>query len=311
MLNRPAAPLLLAVGLALLAGCSSSTKLTPFQADAIVGALPTACTTPANGTADPAALLVPSGITVVRSEGRDVVLVANRTCVVTIDAASGATEPLPTLGDSIAPTMVDGTSDGLAFSSSLSGSVRAINTAGEVTFNVSGLGVPLGLRLMPGGQVLVTEFANGRIVRVGPNPDSRVRMVIDGLAGPVDLVIVDATRGYVTETLAGRISEFRLDQYSKRTLVDGLDRPEGLALLPSGALAVAEVGARRVLSIDPSNGERTVMADNLPIGLESPGGTGDPYAISDLATAGDGTLYLSADRERTVLRISPRPTGSK
>jgi sugar lactone lactonase YvrE len=159
--------------------------------------------------------------------------------------------------------------------------------------------------------VLVAEFANGRIVRTGPNPDSRVRMIIDGLAGPVDLVIVDATRGYVTESLAGRITEFSLNQYEKRTLVDGLDRPEGLALLPSGALAVAEVGARRVLAIDPKSGRRTVMADNLPIGLESPGGTGDPYAVSDLATAGDGTLYLSADRDRTVLRLSPRPAGRR
>ncbi len=310
MLHRLLAPALLLA--TLLTGCSGTT-LTPFRADPIVATLPARCTTPATGTADSpeSASLIPGGITVVRSEGRDVVLVANRSCVVTVDAASGATEPLPTRGDSIAPTMVDGSSDGIAFSSSLSGSVRAIDTAGEITFNVSGLGVPLGLRLMPGGQVLVAEFANGRIVRTGPSAESRVRMVIDGLSGPVDLVIVDATRGYVSETLGGRITEFRLDQYSKRTIADGLDRPEGIALLPSGAIAVAEVGARRVVAIDPETGQRTVMADNLPIGLDSPGGTGDPYAISDLATAGDGTLFLSTDRDRTVLRLSPRSTAER
>ena len=42
---------------------------------------------------------------------------------------------------------------GLAFSSSLSGSVRAIGPDGAVLFNVSGLQRPLGLRLMPGGML--------------------------------------------------------------------------------------------------------------------------------------------------------------
>ncbi|MBM4196821.1 MAG: hypothetical protein FJ197_06945 [Gammaproteobacteria bacterium] len=290
-----------------LAGCSS-VELAPYQADPVLAALPTSCTTPATGTAEPpdAPALVPGGIAVVRSEGREVVLVANRSCVVTVDAASGATEPLPTHGDSIAPTMVDATSSGLAFTSSLSGSVRAINADGVVTFNVSGLNLPLGLRLMPGGYVLLAEFGNGRVLRAGPNADSRLRLVVDGLEGPVDLVIVDATRGYVSEVNAGRVSEFRLDRYERRSVASGLDRPEGIALLPDGRIAVAETGARRIVAVDPRNGRIQVLADNLPIGLESPGGPGDPYSISDLATGPDGTLYLSADRDRTLLRVTPR-----
>jgi sugar lactone lactonase YvrE len=223
-----------------------------------------------------------------------------------VDAETGTAAPLPTRGDSIAPTMLDGTSGGLAFSSSLSGSVRAIGPDGAVLYNVSGLQRPLGLRLMPGGIALVAEQATGRILRVGPSAESRGRLMADGLAGPVGLVVADATRGYVTEELGGRVTMFRLDRFEKATVASGLDHPEGIALLPDGRLAVAEVGKRRLLAVDRETGAIEVMVDNLPVGLPSPLGAGDPYTVTDVATAPGGAIFVSADVDRTVLRLTPR-----
>ena len=49
--------------------------------------------------------------------------------------------------------------------------------------------------------------------------------------------------------------------------------PEGIAVAPDGKLVVAEVGAKRIVSIDPKDGTITEIAANLPIGLPAaPGG---------------------------------------
>lgn len=303
-----------AVALALgLAGCASKPQLTPWRADALLTALPPSCTAGAAAPppADAAAAILPSGVTVVRSAGKDVVLVAARACLMAIDAQTGAAEPLPTRGDSIAPTMVDGASDGIAFSSSLSGSVRIINTDGIVSFNVSGLRRPLGVRYMPGGSALVAEYDSGRIVNLGPTEETRAKLVADKLDGPVGLVVVDATKGYVTETRAGRVTEFRLDRFETKEIASGLKQPEGIALLGDGRLAVAEVGLRRLVAIDPKTGDIEVMADNLAIGLAADTAGGEPHTITDVAAAPDGTLYLSADVDRTVMRVTPRPATTK
>jgi glucose/arabinose dehydrogenase len=292
----------------ILAGCASPPQLPSWRADALLAALPPSCV--AGVTSAPAVTetpILPGGLSVVRSGGKDVVLVAARSCVMTIDATTGAAELLPTRGDSIAPTMVDGTSGGVAFSSSLSGSVRAIDTTGAVMFNVSGLRYPLGVRLLPGGQALVAEYGTGRILRLGPSSESRVRLMAEGLEGPVGIAVADATKAYVTETRAGRVTSFGMDRFEKFTVASGLKRPEGIALLNDGRLVVAEVGLRRLIAIEPASGKIEVLADELPIGLTSAQGDSDPYTITDVTAAPDGALYVSADIHRTVLKVVPRP----
>ncbi len=297
----------------LLAGCASTPELTPWRADPLLAGLPPACTTGASAP-EPAELaekILPGGLGVVRSQGRDTLIVAARGCAMTVDVVTGAAEPLPTRGDSIAPTMLDVTGEGVAFSSSLSGSVRAINPTGAVTFNVSSLREPLGLRLLPGGAVLTTEFGTGRILHLGPNEDSRVRLIADALDGPVGLAVVDATKGYVTEYHAGRVTQFRLDRFEKTIVTSHLNHPEGIALMGDGRLAVVEVGLRRLIAIEPITGKFEVLAADLPIGLVSPAGDRDPYTVSDVAAGPDGALYVSADIGRTILKVTLRPPPKK
>jgi glucose/arabinose dehydrogenase len=287
----------------LLAGCATQPQVTPWRADPLPPAFPDNC--PAStATAAPALPLVPGGLTVVNSGGRDVVIVAARSCVMVVDAASGSAEALPTHGDAIAPTAADATSLGLAFTSSLSGSVRAIDATGAITFNFSGLRRPLGLELMPGGAVLVAEYDAGRIVQVGPREESRLRLLAEKLDGPVDLVVTSATTGYVTETLAGRVTFFRLDRFVTSTVTGGLRNPQGIALMSNGRLAVVEAGLRRLVAVDPTTGQIEVLAEDLPIGPPAqPDVLGD---LADVAVAPDGTLFISSSSMRGLLKVTPR-----
>lgn len=288
----------------LLAACATAPPPILWRAEPLLAALPTDCTGSANQAEAFMSGGIPSGLAVVRSEGRDMILVAARSCVWAVDAASGQAEALPTRGDSIAPTMLDASRNGLVFSSTLSGSVRVIDTAGGVVLNISGLRRPLGTRLLPGGSVLVAEYDTGRILGLGPSDESRPRLIAEGLDGPTGLVVADATRGYVTESPGGRVTMFSLGQFGKRTIAEGLQQPEGIALLPDGRLAVAEVGARRLLAIDPASGAREILADDLPIGSE------DRFSITDVATMSSGVVLMSAAAGRTVLALTnPAATG--
>jgi len=56
-------------------------------------------------------------------------------------------------------------------------------------------------------------------------------------------------------------------------VAEDLKMPEGIALSPDGKLIVAEVGAKRLVQIDPASGTVAEIAGNLPIGLAAaPGG---------------------------------------
>lgn len=293
--------------LLLLAGCASTPRLSPWQATPLLSGLPPSCEPGSTAPPAGAAPVIPGGLAVVRSEGRDVILVAVRGCVMAVDAGNGAAELLPTHGDSIAPTMVDGTSNGLAFGSSLSGTVRAIDATGAITFNASGLHHPQGVRLVPGGSLLVAEAAASRVLRLGPHEDSRPKLVADGLDWPCGLLLADATQAYITESQGGRVSRIRLDRYERKEIAGGLDRPQGIARMADGRLAVVEAGKRRLIAVEVVTGQVEVLATDLPLTLVGADGATDPHAMADVAAAPDGTLYVSGNATRTILKVTPRP----
>jgi sugar lactone lactonase YvrE len=89
----------------------------------------------------------------------------------------------------------------------------------------------------------------------------------------------------------------------KYPVATGLKMPEGIALAPDGKLIVAEVGAKRIVEIDPKTGSVTEIAGNLPIGLAgAPGGlpTNIPTGIGVGAT---GTIYFSSDIENAIYKV--------
>jgi glucose/arabinose dehydrogenase len=127
-------------------------------------------------------------------------------------------------------------------------------------------------------------------------------VVIGGLEGPVGLVAGSGGAVYLTEAVAGQVSNVGAN--GERTVIaKDLKMPEGIAQAPDGKLIVAEVGAKRLVSIDPASGSVTEIAGNLPIGLPAaPGGlpSNIPTGVGVGAT---GVIYFSSDIENAIYKV--------
>jgi hypothetical protein len=77
-------------------------------------------------------------------------------------------------------------------------------------------------------------------------------------------------------------------------------------LVPDGKLIVAEVGAKRIVEIDPQNGNVTEIAGNLPIGLiGAPGGL-PTYIPTGVGVGAPGTIYFSSDIENAIYKVTKK-----
>jgi DNA-binding beta-propeller fold protein YncE len=126
--------------------------------------------------------------------------------------------------------------------------------------------------------------------------------VIGGLEGPVGLVGAPKGDVYLTEAFAGMVSKVESNG-EKTVIAKDLKMPEGIALAPDGKLIVAEVGAKRIVEIDPQSGKVSEIAGNLPIGLAgAPGGlpTNIPTGVG---VGASGTIYFSSDIENAIYKV--------
>ena len=118
----------------------------------------------------------------------------------------------------------------------------------------------------------------------------------------IGLVADSQDNVYLTEAFAGQVPKF--ESNGERTIIaKDLKMPEGIALGPDGMLVVAEVGAKRIIQIDPMKGTVTDIARNLPIGLPAaPGGlpSNIPTGVGVGAT---GVIYFSSDVENAIYKV--------
>jgi DNA-binding beta-propeller fold protein YncE len=149
------------------------------------------------------------------------------------------------------------------------------------------------------GSILVSELGSKSLVRASGEHGKDRNVLIGGLEGPVGLVGADV---YVTEAFAGQLS--RVGSNGEKTVIaKDLKMPEGIALTPDGKLIVAEVGAKRIVEIDPQTGKLTEIAGNLPIGLAgAPGGlpTNIPTGVG---VGASGVIYFSSDIENAIYKV--------
>jgi streptogramin lyase len=82
--------------------------------------------------------------------------------------------------------------------------------------------------------------------------------------------------------------------------------PEGIALAGDGKLIVAEVGAKRIIQIDPQNGNITEIAGNLPIGLPAAPGGMPTNIPTGIGVGASGTIYFSSDIENAIYKVTKK-----
>ena len=130
------------------------------------------------------------------------------------------------------------------------------------------------------------------------------------MAPPVGVVIAPDGACLVAEAGAGRIT--RLTGFGAETVLDGLGCPQGI-LLRDGQLFIVDAQDKTVVAYGINAGTRSVIAAGLPVGAP-PGVTPKPLRglpffsgpqgpFAGIAAGSDGTLYVSADGDGSVLAL--------
>jgi sugar lactone lactonase YvrE len=194
-----------------------------------------------------------------------------------------------------------------ALASWISGTVVVVDRAtrkGVAT--LSGVKQPYDAIPMDDGSVVYAEFATGTVTRASGVGFAKRDVLATGLGGPVQMVLAaDGSALYITEATAGKLTRISLDGSPPREIATGLKGPEGLSSTPWGSLAVAEVGAKRLVDIDAKTGAISVIAAGLPIGQAPFPGAPAPYIPTGVAVSEAGTVYVSADLNNAIYRIRP------
>ena len=161
--------------------------------------------------------------------------------------------------------------------------------------------------------VVFAELGTGRVLSLRSDG---VQVLATGLREPVGVAIDADGTCLVAEAGAGRVigvNGSRID-----TAVADLQRPQGI-LVRDGLLYVVDAGAKELIAVDLRTDARRTIAAGLPVG-PPPGVTPKPLRgmppfsgpqgpFAGITAAADGTLYVSADGDGSVLALRPTPDG--
>jgi sugar lactone lactonase YvrE len=167
-----------------------------------------------------------------------------------------------------------------------------------------------GIAVAPGGAVIVAELGAGRVLAI---ENGQAKPLAVGLRDPMGVAIDGNGECLVSECGAGRV--VRLSRSRVEPLLEGLQRPQGI-LVRDGVLYVVDVGAKALFAFDLKTRQRRTIAAKLPVGAP-PGVTPKPLRglppfsgplgpFAGIAAGPDGTLYISADAEGSVLALRRR-----
>ena len=184
--------------------------------------------------------------------------------------------------------------------------------ANETDVLADGFDQLYGVALSAGG-VMFAELGTGRVLSLH---SGGIEVLATGLLEPVGVAIDADGACLVAEAGAGRV--IRLSGSRIDTVIPDLQRPQGL-LVRDGVLYVVDAGAKELIALDLSTNVRQTIASGLPVG-PPPGVTPKPLRgmppfsgpqgpFAGITAAADGTLYLSADGDGSVLAVRPAPGG--
>jgi sugar lactone lactonase YvrE len=252
-------------------------------------------------------LALPGGIGVVSDGDKDTIYVADVFAYRTVDGATGeVSEPARMHADGTTleyPMSATAKGDDVLLSSWFTGTVQLIDRkTGKTKEMLHDFKAPHDAVKLGDGSILVNELGTKSLVRASGEHGKDRTTVIGNLEGPVGLAAGSGGTVYLTEAFSGQVSKIEANG-EKTVIAKDLKGPEGIALAGDGKLIVAEVGAKRIVSIDPANGAVTEIAGNLPIGLAAaPGGL--PSNIpTGVGVGASGVIYFSSDLENAIYKV--------
>jgi sugar lactone lactonase YvrE len=172
-----------------------------------------------------------------------------------------------------------------------------------------------GIAVAPGGAVVVAELGAGRVLSIRAG---QAEVLASGLRDPVGVAIAEDGACLVSEAGAGRV--VKLGGSGVETVLDGLQRPQGI-LVRDGQLYVVDAGAKALIAWDLASKVSHTVASELPVGAPPgvvpkplrglPPFSGPQGPFAGIAAAADGTLYISADADGSILALRPpaRPSA--
>jgi len=198
------------------------------------------------------------------------------------------------------------------------GVLRLTNSAGDVVVYrpgqpaqtlASGLGELYDLAVLPDGGLLAVDAAEGRLLRL--TPKGEVSTLARGLSRPKGVAVASDGSVYVSESGKGRVV---FVDGGVRPVLEGLGEPHGIAISQQVLYVVDR--ARKTLTALTLDQRRTTetVATGLSVG-GAPGVVVKPLpglpgiipgpigAFAGLAASSNGSLYVAADGEGSVLQL--------
>jgi sugar lactone lactonase YvrE len=227
---------------------------------------------------------------------------------------------------------------GMLFSAGYPGYIRGVTTVGggefvvttalgqiaryrpaanESTILAEGFDQLYGVAVAPGGLIVAADLGSGRVVSVragesrgGNSGSAQVEELASGLHAPMGVAFGPEGQCLICESGAGRV--IAVTSAGVDTVLDGLENPQGI-VVRDGRLYVVDVGATSLISFDLESKVRRTIARDLPVGAP-PGVVAKPLRgimpfsgpqgpFAGIAAGPDGTLYLSADADGSVLAL--------
>jgi sugar lactone lactonase YvrE len=151
-----------------------------------------------------------------------------------------------------------------------------------------------GVAVARDGTVVAAELGAGRVLSIRPGG---VEVLGSGLSDPVGVAIAPDGACLVAEAGAGRVVKL-----GTGAVAAGLQKPQGI-LVRDGQLYVVDAGAKELIASGLPVGAPPGVIPKPLLGMPPFSGPQGPFA--GVAAGPDGTLYVSADAEGSVLAIRP------
>jgi len=141
------------------------------------------------------------------------------------------------------------------------GAVQVVDRATGAAVMYHGFAAPTDALELADGRLVALEAASGGISEVTEGAGPRTPL-IQGLKFPVSMAEAADGKLYVTQS-DGTVVRVDLAAKTIEPVAKDLEGPEGIDIGEDGKLYVAEAKAGRLVSIDPKDGAKTVLAEGL------------------------------------------------